>query len=81
MNGKHSPWSAEPDAPGVLIVGTAPRTLTGRRAARTAQTLYLALEATQHDFPHTMREALVRGWGAALDALPTLGPAVRQSTK
>ena len=67
MDSKHSPWSAEPDAPGVLIVGTPPRALGCGRAMRTAQTLYLAMEATQHDFPHTVRRALVRGWNAALD--------------
>ena len=69
MDSKHSLWSAEPDAPGVLIVGTPPRALTCSRAMRTAQTLYVAMEATQHDFPHTMREVLVRRWSTALDTL------------
>jgi hypothetical protein len=69
MDSKHSPWSAEPDAPGVLIVGTPPRALTGGRAIRTSQPLYLAMEATRHDFPHTVRRALAREWSAALDRL------------
>ena len=63
---KLSPWSAEPDAPGVLIVGTAPRSLSGGRSACTAQALSLAVHAAQHDFPHTVREALTREWTAAL---------------
>jgi hypothetical protein len=69
MDSKRSPWSAEPDAPGVLIVGTPPRGLSCGRAMRAAQTLYLAMEATQHDFPHTVREVLAREWSAALDTL------------
>jgi hypothetical protein len=63
---KLSPWSAEPDAPGILIVGTPPRALTGGRALGTAQTLSLAVSAAQRDFPHTVREALTREWTAAL---------------
>lgn len=61
MNNRH-----EPDAPGVLIVGTAPTSLHGGAAARTAQTLRLAVDAAKHDFPHTLREALQRQMTLAL---------------
>jgi hypothetical protein len=68
MESKLSPWSNEPDAPGVLILGTAPRTLTGGIAVCTAQARYVSLCAAQHDFPHTVREVLERKWNAARTA-------------
>jgi hypothetical protein len=66
MDDKRSPWSAEPDAPGVLVAGTPPSSLTGGGALRTAQALHLAVDAARRDFPHTVREALQRQMTAAL---------------
>jgi hypothetical protein len=73
MENRYSPWSTEPDAPGVLILGTPPRTLVGGAATHTAQTLRLAVEAARHDFPHTVRSAIQRARATALAEMELAG--------
>ena len=71
MKEKLSPWSAEPDAPGVFIGGTPPASLGSGRAAQAAQMMLLALEETRHDFPNVVRRAVLRRFQEAEQGPPS----------